>query len=438
VANRIAQAASAVVTGGAAVAAWVANTAAVVANRVATAAVAVAMGVVRAATIAWTAVQWALNAALDANPIGLLVIAIAALVAGIILLWKHSETFRTVVLAVWSAVKAAIAGTVNWFMNSALPVIKSVIDAIINYYKFLWNATKAIWNAIVNAVRASINAIRTVAVAVFTAIVNFIRGQINLVRTIITAGITAARIVWTGVLNGIRTATSIIWNAVVSFIRGAVNNIKTFILGVRVIVSYIKNAFTNAKNAAVGQINALVSLVRSLPGRISSALGSLGSLLYNKGQQIIRGFINGIGSMFGAVRDKARSIVSAVTDFLPGSPAKTGPLSGKGYVLLRGRRFMNDFAQGINDGAQKPTAALAGAVNPLARATVPSGSTTKSGASSVASTPVIGGGTRQYDLNVDGKTLASFVVDAITGNPVAVKKANDRGNQLANWAGAGR
>lgn len=439
VANRVAQAASAAVTGGAAVAAWVANTAVVVANRVATAAVAVSMGIVRAATIAWTAVQWALNAALDDNPIGLVVIAVAALVAGIILLWKHSETFRTIVLAVWSAIKVAIKAVADWFMNTAWPIIRAVIDFIIGYYKFLWQVTKTVWTAIFNAVKTAVNWIKDVITTVWNFIVAVIKADINLIKTIITTGINVVKTIWNAALNAVRSVTASIWNGIVSFIRGAIDRVKTFIRGVQVIVSYVKNAFTNARNAAVGMLNSLISTVRGIPGRITSALGNLGSLLYNKGRQIIQGFINGIGSMLGAVRNKASSIVHAVTDFLPGSPAKTGPLSGKGYVLLRGRRFMNDFAQGIDDGAQKPTAALAGAVNPLARATVPTGSTTKSGASSAAVTPAVTNtGTREYKISIGDKEFASLVVDAITGNPVAVKKANDRGNQLSSWAGAGR
>jgi len=327
VANRVAQAASAAVTGGAAVAAGVANTAVVVANRVATAAVAVSMGIVRAATIAWTAVQWALNAALSANPIGLVVLAIAALVAGIILLWKHSETFRTIVLAVWAAIKVAIKAVADWFMNTAWPIIKAVIDFIINYYKFLWKTTVTVWTAIFNAVKTAITWIKNVAVAIWTAIVNDITAKINFIRAVITTAINIARNVWNAANNAIRATARADWNAIVSVISGAINRIKTFVLGVRIIATYVKNAFTNARNAAVGQLNSLINTVRSLPGRITSALGNLGSLLYNKGQQIIRGFINGIGSMLGAVRDKARSIVHAVTDFLPGSPAKEGPLS---------------------------------------------------------------------------------------------------------------
>lgn len=71
------------------------------------------MTVVRVATAVWTGVQWALNAALTANPIGLIVVAIAALVAGIIWAWNSSETFRTVVLAVWEAVKTGVTVAVD-------------------------------------------------------------------------------------------------------------------------------------------------------------------------------------------------------------------------------------------------------------------------------------------------------------------------------------
>ena len=439
VANRAAGVAVAALMAGQMVASWVASTAAVIANRVAILAANVVFFAARAAVIAWTAVQWLLNAALSANPIGLVVVAVGALIAGIVLLWKHSETFRTIVLAVWAAIKIAIKAVADWFMNTAWPIIKAVIDFIINYYKFLWKTTVTIWTAIFNGVKTAITAIKNVAVAVFNFIVAFIQAQINITRAIITAGINAARAVWNAVLNAIRATARTVWNAIVSIVSGAISRVKTFILGVRIIISYIKNAFTSAKNAAVGQLNSLLNTVRGLPGRISGALGNLGKLLYNKGRDLIRGFINGIGSMLGAVRDKASSIVHAVTDFLPGSPAKTGPLSGKGYVLLRGRRFMNDFAQGINDGSQRPTAALAGAVTGLSRATVPSGSTTKSGASSAAVTPAVTtSGTREYKISIGDKEFASLVVDAITGNPVAVTKANDRGKQLTSWAGSGR
>ena len=48
-----------------------------------------------AITGAMTVAQWVLNAAMSANPIGLVIAIIVALVAAIVLAYKNSETFET-------------------------------------------------------------------------------------------------------------------------------------------------------------------------------------------------------------------------------------------------------------------------------------------------------------------------------------------------------
>lgn len=102
-------------------AANIANTASTVAGNIANAARTAGlwaynavMLVIKGATIAWTGVQWALNVALNANPIGLIVIAIAALVGGIILAYKHSDTFRKIVTAAFNGAHAVISAVWNW------------------------------------------------------------------------------------------------------------------------------------------------------------------------------------------------------------------------------------------------------------------------------------------------------------------------------------
>lgn len=64
----------------------------------------VATKAVALGTKLWTAAQWLLNAALSANPIGLLIIAIAGLVAGFLLLYKKSETVRNIVSRLWDVI----------------------------------------------------------------------------------------------------------------------------------------------------------------------------------------------------------------------------------------------------------------------------------------------------------------------------------------------
>jgi hypothetical protein len=106
-------------------------------------AVAIAQGAVRAATIAWTIVQWLLNVALDANPISLIIIAIAALVAGIIYAYNNSETFRNIVNALWAGLKVFA----SWIWASLKPILDWLGGAL---------------HAIANAAGAALGAISNV------------------------------------------------------------------------------------------------------------------------------------------------------------------------------------------------------------------------------------------------------------------------------------
>lgn len=106
------------------VGAFVAKTAQVIAATVATIAHTVAMTAAKVATAVWTAAQWLLNAALNANPIGLVIIAVAALTAGIIYAYNHSETFRNIVNNLWEKLKEVG----KWLSDVFGPIIKAIGD----------------------------------------------------------------------------------------------------------------------------------------------------------------------------------------------------------------------------------------------------------------------------------------------------------------------
>jgi hypothetical protein len=91
---------------------------------------ALAMTIASAATRAWAAAQLIFNAVMAANPIGIVIALIIALAAAVVIAYQKSETFRSIVQAVWSAVKAgitsavnAIKGVLNWF--GTLPSLMS-------------------------------------------------------------------------------------------------------------------------------------------------------------------------------------------------------------------------------------------------------------------------------------------------------------------------
>jgi hypothetical protein len=97
---------------------------AMVAQKVATAAVSVA-------TKAYAAAQWLLNAAMSANPIGLVIAAIVLLVGGFILLWNKSAAFRNFWIGLWGGIKAAALTVGLWFKNTLWGVhIKGAWDSI--------------------------------------------------------------------------------------------------------------------------------------------------------------------------------------------------------------------------------------------------------------------------------------------------------------------
>ena len=59
-----------------------------------------------------TVAQWLLNAAMNANPIGLIIGAITALVAAFVVLWNKSEAFRQFWIDLWEGLKQAV--TAAW------------------------------------------------------------------------------------------------------------------------------------------------------------------------------------------------------------------------------------------------------------------------------------------------------------------------------------
>jgi phage-related protein len=112
-----------------------------------------------AATGAATTTQWSLNAALAANPIGVVVIAITALVGAFILAWKHSETFRDIVRGALDVVKNAAMSLWNFFKElpgNLMAIGQRIADAIIWPYKTAFNAIARLWNSTVGQLSFSI------------------------------------------------------------------------------------------------------------------------------------------------------------------------------------------------------------------------------------------------------------------------------------------
>jgi phage-related protein len=102
------------------------NTARTVLSTAATARKTVVETIAAAKTKAMAVAQAALNLVMSANPILLVVVAIAALVTGLVIAYKHSETFRNIVQGAFRAVTGAAQATWNW-IKSHWPLLLAIL-----------------------------------------------------------------------------------------------------------------------------------------------------------------------------------------------------------------------------------------------------------------------------------------------------------------------
>jgi hypothetical protein len=175
-----------------------------------------------------TAAQWALNAALTANPIGLVVVAIGALVGALVWLYQNNETVRRVVDAVWAGIQTAIGAVVDWLVGTAWPWIQKVWDGIkvglevawtvirvifatwATVFALLWQGISAVWAKTGAPV---FRAIQAVATAVWNWLRDKVFTPVRLGFQLMALGMQVIKNrVIDPVWNGIKSAASAAWN----------------------------------------------------------------------------------------------------------------------------------------------------------------------------------------------------------------------------------
>lgn len=92
-------------------------------------AVAIASKIVAITTRALAAAQWLLNAAMSANPIGLIIILLAGLALGAMYCWQHFQTFRDVVMTVFVAVTQFVGDQVK----SLVTILRFLADSAMDH-----------------------------------------------------------------------------------------------------------------------------------------------------------------------------------------------------------------------------------------------------------------------------------------------------------------
>ncbi|AFR52640.1 tape measure protein [Lactococcus phage BM13] len=214
-----------------------------------------------AVTKASAAAQWLLNAAMNANPIGIIIGLITALVAGLIYFFTQTTTGQQI----WQ-------GFMNW-LQSAWTSISSFFSGlwqgIIGFFQNAGSTAQNIWNSVVSF---------------FQSIPGNISGFFSGIGSAIGGFFTSAG-------NNIRN----IFNAVVSFVSSIPGRIIGFFSSVgSAIGGYFNNVSNNIRNA----FNNAVSFVSGIPSKIAGFFSGIGGRIAD----FFRGIPNAIGSIFKGIK----------------------------------------------------------------------------------------------------------------------------------------
>jgi hypothetical protein len=248
-----------------------------------------------------------LKAAMLANPIGAVVLAIVALVAIFVVLYKKNEAFRELVQTVWDAIKNAIG---------------VAVDFIIAYFKTIIEFGAKLWGWIFDVLEA-----------VWDKVFAFFKTVYTIFKTVVEIIIGIGLIIWDFLFDKIKAVWELVsgwWNdTILPFITGIVETVAEF--GAMIwdwIYDKIKAVWDTVKgfwdNTIYPFVSGVVKAVKDragavwdfISGGISAAWGKVTSYFTTTIYPFITGIKNKITELASGMWDGLKSGLAAVINFI--------------------------------------------------------------------------------------------------------------------------
>ncbi|EMW0678183.1 tape measure protein [Enterococcus faecium] len=256
------------------------------------------MGTARKAVELYNGAQKMMNVLMNLNPIGLIIAAVIALVAGFIYLWNTSEEFRNFWIGLWDSIKNIVSTSVEWVRNvwdKFTSWLSETSNSISNNVKQAWNNLK--------------------------------QGTINLFNNTIQG----AKNIWDSFKS---------W--IINLITGAKDNI---IQGWENLKQGTINTFNNLVNGAQEAWDNLVNTVSDTVDRVTDWFDNLKNIdLLAAGKAIMDSFLEGLQNAWKSVQD----FVGGIGDWIR---EHKGPIRyDKKLLIPAGQAIMNGLNAGLTNG----------------------------------------------------------------------------------------
>lgn len=292
-----------------------------IASSVSAKAHAVAVGLQTAATNIATVAQTAFNVAMAANPIGLIVLAIAAVVAGLVWFFTQTEIGKQIFgefVKFVSGVFGNIVSVISTVANTIIVPFQNFLAFVSPIFNTLWQIVSSIFILIVALVATAIESIAQPFIwlfqnwqTVWNNICGFVSTIWNMIVGVVTAYIDTMNAIISTIVNAIMTVISPIVNwindniiqPIANFFsglwNGIVQGVSGFIQGVMNVISPITNWINSNIIQPVSRFfsglwNGIVQGVNGLAAGIKTVFSSIVAII----KAPINAVIGGINSIF--------------------------------------------------------------------------------------------------------------------------------------------
>lgn len=284
-----------------------------IASSVSAKAHAVAVGLQTAATNIATVAQTAFNVAIAANPIGLIVLAIAAVVAGLVWLFTQTEIGKQIFgefVKFVSGVFENIVSVISTVANAIIVPFQNFLVIVSPIFDVLWRIVSGVFILIVAVVATAIESIVQPFIWLFQnwqTVWNNICGFVSTIWNIIIGAVTAY-------INTMNTIISAIVNTIMAVISPIVNWINS------VIIQPIANFFSGLWNGIVqgvsgfiqGVMNVMLPIANWINNNIIQPIARFFVGLWNGIIQGVNGLAAGVRTVFGSIVGIIKAPINAI------------------------------------------------------------------------------------------------------------------------------